>query len=640
MFVHLGPATWQGREYDNHSTPLDRINPKQLDTEQWCRAAKLWGAKQIIFVAKHTGGFCWWQTRTTEYGIRNTPWKNGKGDVLAELAASCRRNGLNLGVYVYPGDDTWGATMGSGGRTKDPARQEGYNKVFRQQLTEVLTNYGPIKEVWFDGSCVIEVSDILREHASEAVIFQGPMASIRWPGNEKGMLPDPAWNSLSSKALKTGSATVAQGDPDGDAWAPLEADTPLYNHQWFWSAQNEKKRKSLKELMEVFYKSVGRGGVLLLNSSPDTEGRIPEGDMKLYEAFGKEIERRFATPVAEVADRKGRVTELSLPGLTSVNHVILMEDYTQGERIRGYVVEGRGANGTWSRLSGGVSVGRKKIDAFPPRRVSAVRLRVTEAAAEPLVRRLAVFSVEGVSLGSMTASHPTTASAIHSARYGAALATDGDPATRWATPDGTKACWLEVDLEEPMQIGGTVIRELVGRVARFRLLSRNGNSEPWTTRHEGTRIGGDFRTAFPSFSGRFIRLEILDASDAPTITEFDLLPGEEEWKVCGRWDPKCVVNGKVELALDLSPYITAPAQYELKIVPAKEGERIRIDRTTLLYEGEEATPGMLTRLDETGDFNINRTAQVTAETRSALRIAFTPESPAGTKGEVRIRPKP
>jgi alpha-L-fucosidase len=239
MFVCLDPCTWQGREYDNHSTPLSQINLAQLDTDEGCRAATLWGAKEILFVAKHTGGFCWWQTETTKYGVKETAWKGGQGDVLAELSASCRKQGLNLGVYVYPGDDIWGAPSGSGGRTKDPAKQEAYNQVFRQQLTEVLTRYGKMTEVWFDGSCVIDDSDILKQHAADAVIFQGPQATIRWPGTESGKLPYPAWNSLSNKDLKTGVSTAAHGRPDGDAWAPLEADTTLYNHNWFWSADDE-----------------------------------------------------------------------------------------------------------------------------------------------------------------------------------------------------------------------------------------------------------------------------------------------------------------------------------------------------------------------------------------------------------------
>ena len=107
MFVALDPCTWQGREYDNHSLPLSRLNPSELNTDQWCETARLWGAKLILFVAKHTGGFCWWQTGTSNYGIKDTPWRNGKGDVLADLSKSCKKYGLDLGIYVYPGDEQW-----------------------------------------------------------------------------------------------------------------------------------------------------------------------------------------------------------------------------------------------------------------------------------------------------------------------------------------------------------------------------------------------------------------------------------------------------------------------------------------------------------------------------------------------------
>lgn len=121
MFIHFGMATWQGREYDNFSTALSRINPTGINTDDWCKAAQSFGAKQIIFVAKHVGGFCWWPTGTTDYNVSNTPWKQGKGDLVAEVAASCKKYGLKLGLYLYPGDDKWGAGLGSGGRTEDPS---------------------------------------------------------------------------------------------------------------------------------------------------------------------------------------------------------------------------------------------------------------------------------------------------------------------------------------------------------------------------------------------------------------------------------------------------------------------------------------------------------------------------------------
>ena len=154
----------------------------KLDTDQWVAAAEAMGAKYIVCVAKHVGGFCMWQTETTDYGVKSLSWRGGKGDVLADLATSCRKRGMKLGVYLSPCDRKHGA--GVGGRCGSPEAQKVYSKIYRQQLTEVLSRYGDIVEVWFDGSNVIEVGDILKKFASRAMVFQGPHATIRWVGNE------------------------------------------------------------------------------------------------------------------------------------------------------------------------------------------------------------------------------------------------------------------------------------------------------------------------------------------------------------------------------------------------------------------------------------------------------------------------
>jgi len=393
MFVCLDPCTWQGREYDDHSIALDRINPKDLDTDQWCETAKLWGAREILFVAKHTGGFCWWQTETTDYNIKNTPYKNGKGDVLKDLSVSCKKYGLNLGIYVYPGDETWGAGIGSGGRTKDPSKQEAYNKIFRQQLKETLANYGDIIEIWFDGSCIIDVSDILEKYAKNSVIFQGPHATLRWSGTESGKLFYPVWNAVKSEDMNTGVSTQVHSDPEGDIWAPLETNTTLYDHYWFWSPKKVKHRKSLADLMECYYKSVGYGSVFLLNSTPDTTGLIPKEDVKLYMAFGDEISRRFKTPIAEEKNIEGEIIILSLAKDQKVNHIVTMEDYRKGQRIREYVLEGF-SKGSWKELYRGKSIGRKKIDYFEEINLSKIRLNVIESSGKPIIRSIAAYYVE------------------------------------------------------------------------------------------------------------------------------------------------------------------------------------------------------------------------------------------------------
>jgi alpha-L-fucosidase len=391
MFLCLDPCTWQGREYDDHSTPLSEINPTNLDTDQWCEVAKSFGAKQILFVAKHTGGFCWWQTETSEYSIKNTPYKDGKGDVLAELANSCRKHGLKLAIYVYPGDDQWGAGIGSGGRTKDPAKQEAYSKVLRQQWTEVLTGYGEVSEVWFDGSCVVEVGDILSAYAPRAMVFQGPHATLRWPGNERGIAPYPTWQTVKKTDAATGVSTGKHSDPDGDVWLPMEMDTTLLDHKWFWAPDTDHMMKSLEHLMDIYYKSVGRGGVLLLNATPDTTGRIPESHVRRYREFGEAIRRIYENKTGETAGT-GRTLEMRFDRPTAVNHVITMEDIRYGHIVRAYEIDGL-IDGRWRKLVEGISIGYKRIDVIDTVAVEGLRLRVTRAVDQPVIKRFTAYEV-------------------------------------------------------------------------------------------------------------------------------------------------------------------------------------------------------------------------------------------------------
>ena len=393
MFVHFAPNTWQNQEYDDLSTPLSDINPQNLDTDQWCRVALSWGAKEILFVAKHVGGFCWWPTKSSDYNVSNIPWKGGKGDLLRDISESCKKFGLNLGVYVYPGDAYLGAYLGGGGATSDKEKQAAYTKAYRTQLEEVLSNYGDMIEVWFDGNNNLPINDILEKYASKCVVFQSPHATIRWCGNEKGMIPYPSWSTIDKRFLATGVATARHSDPDGDTWAALEADVPLYTHNWFWSSENEHKRKSVEELLEIYYKSVGRGSVMLLNASPTTNGDICPGDAKRYADFGKALEERFSNAL------KGRVTvlsdgaEIEFDEPASVNHLIIKEDYRHGERIRKYTVYGEGENGK-IELCKGSMVGSCRIQVFPTVKVKKIIFSVDVAAAEPMIKSVAAYCVD------------------------------------------------------------------------------------------------------------------------------------------------------------------------------------------------------------------------------------------------------
>ncbi|MBX7254772.1 MAG: alpha-L-fucosidase [Candidatus Hydrogenedentes bacterium] len=388
MFIHFAPNTWQDEEYDKRTTPLSEINPAQLNTDEWVAAAESFGAKYIVFVAKHVGGFCMWQTDTTSYGIKNTPWRDGKGDVLKDLSESCAKRGMKLGVYLSPRDDTLGAD--TGGVCKTPEEQKKYDAIYRQQLTEIMTKYGELAEIWFDGSTGIEVGDLLKQYAPKAMYFQSKYATIRWVGNEDGFAPYPAWNAVSEAARARG-ATAKDGDPNGNAWLPNECDARI-RRDWFYSSKNGDTLKSVDDLLEMYYLSVGHGAVLLLNMTPDTTGRFPEADVKRLAEFGAEINRRFGKSLAETGGQ-GSVVELALDKPTKIDHIITMEDITQGERVREYVIEGF-IDGAWKELCNGTAIGHKKIDRIESSTVTKVRLRVTNAAAEPQIRKLAVYKTE------------------------------------------------------------------------------------------------------------------------------------------------------------------------------------------------------------------------------------------------------
>ena len=392
MFICLDPCTWEGVEQGNHTYPIEKMNPSKLDVNQWIDAAEAFGAKMVLFVAKHSSGFCWWQTDTSEYSIKNTAYKGGNGDVLRELSDACKERGMKLGIYVYPGDLTYGAYLGGAGRTKDPNKQEAYNEVYRKQWEEVLSRYGEATEIWFDGNCIIPLEDIKEKYAPNAIVFGSSMANIRWVGNERGIAPYPAWNSVKKEDGGSGMATAAHGDPNGDLWMPLEVNTTLKDHYWFWSPENEGKLKSMDDLMECYYKSVGRGGLFLLNSAPDTSGLIPKADMKLYKKLGDEIRRRFSKSIKETSGR-GWLLELDLEKVTEIDHVIAMEDIEFGERVRRYAIDGTLDGKNWFEIVQGISIGHKRIDKFDPIRVTKIRFRSIEQAAEPIIRKLAVYMV-------------------------------------------------------------------------------------------------------------------------------------------------------------------------------------------------------------------------------------------------------
>lgn len=396
LFIHWFPMGWyqeidEARVMDKayQKELLARCTCENLDTDQWVQSALDLGAKYLMFVAKHALGFCAWQTDAGDFGMKQIPYQNGRGDVVRDLAASCKKAGIRLGIYLAA--DTMVMNVAQAGIVRDPAFQEEYDRIYRQWLTELLSRYGDVVEVWFDGSLNIDVADILRRYAPRAMVFQSRFATIRWVGQEEGYASDPAWNAVRFEDAKTGVATQRQGTPHGDVWLPLECDARLRADWGYHENLAENPLRSLDELMGMYYNSVGHGAVLLINQAPHPKGHIIKEDMARMKEFGEEIKRRFDKPVLE-GKGKGSIVELSLEPGVVFDHIILMEDIKKGERVREYRVEAQ-TGGVWQVLSTGSAIGHKKIDYFEPVSPEKVRLVVVNSVGQPLLKKIALYNV-------------------------------------------------------------------------------------------------------------------------------------------------------------------------------------------------------------------------------------------------------
>jgi alpha-L-fucosidase len=389
IFIHWAPNVYQGTEGDNLSTPRERINPDRFDAAKIVQAAKSAGAGYVIFVAKHVGGYCAWQTDTTDYSIKTSPWKNGKGDMVTDLAKACREQGLRFGVYLSPRSDIH--KVGGGGKAENAKRQKEYNEIYRRQLSEILTNYGPMFEMWFDGGNIVPVNDLIEQLAPNIITFQGRRTnSTRWVGTEHGFAPYPCWNTIEWKAGET--PAEGAGKVTGNVWCPAECDVSILRPNWFWREGSDRRILSLDDLIEIYYMSVGRGVNLLLNITPDGHGEVPEAQVRRLKEFGEEITARFGKPLASTKGQ-GDTLELKLAGPVTVDHFRLREDIRQGERVRQCLVEGRGEDGQWTTLWRGTQIGAQQIVAIKPVKLTALRLTIEKSVGPPVLREFAAFAV-------------------------------------------------------------------------------------------------------------------------------------------------------------------------------------------------------------------------------------------------------
>jgi len=371
IFVHWAPNSIKGIEGDDLSIAADKVVPDRFDARSIATAARSAGAGYVIFVAKHVGGWCAWPTETTGYSIKSSPWKNGKGDLVGELADACRGQDLRFGVYLSPRSDVH--KVGIGGCAREPSEQPAANDLYRRQLTEVLTRYGRMHEVWFDGGNILPVNDILDRLAPDCITFQGRRPnSIRWVGTEHGHAPYPCWSTVRWDSRST--PPDGAGDPAGNAWCPAEVDVSILRPRWFWYPGSDAHVLSLEALTEIYYLSVGRGCNLLLNIAPDPHGEVPPAQLSRLREFGDLVRARFSHPLAVAELARG--SELALPagGSAKVDHVRLSEDIAKGERVRAFAVEAR-VGGAWKVVCAGSQVGPRQIIPFEPVAADALRVR-------------------------------------------------------------------------------------------------------------------------------------------------------------------------------------------------------------------------------------------------------------------------
>ncbi len=393
IFVHFGIRTFHEGHSDWDGKPMDpaAFNPVKLDCGQWVRSAKAAGAKYMVLTAKHHDGFANWPSKHTDYSVAATPWKKGRGDVIREYVRACRRYGMKVGLYYSPAE--------ASPTFKADARA--YDDYFINQIGELLSGYGTIDVLWFDGCGSAghqydwkRISAAIRRMQPNVCIFALGDPDFTWVGNEIGVAPSPCWSTLA--ADYTDCTNREPAAPDGNfIWLPAECDCRLRMNNWFFSDHDADTIKSVPELMGLYYYSVGRNCNLLLNVAPDRRGRFPEKDALRLREFGTEFRRCFNRPLGtlEAFKREGNDWEWCPGQRVLVDHLILKEDITKGERIRHFVIETD--IGGWKTLYEGHCVGHKAICAFPPVPVHRLRIRVIQSEGTVHWRTLDLYNVSG-----------------------------------------------------------------------------------------------------------------------------------------------------------------------------------------------------------------------------------------------------
>jgi len=401
LFIHFGPNTFTGKEWGLGNEPGDVFNPTQADCKQWCRIAKAAGAKGIIITAKHHDGFCLWPSKYSTHTVRESKWKNGKGDVLKDLSEACRKYGLKFGLYISPWD-----------RNHLKYGTAEYNDVFVNMMKELFTNYGPIGELWWDGANGEgpngkkqlydwqRFEKTVRELSPNTVVFSDIGPDIRWVGNERGIAGTTNWNLLDTAGFTRGigappADTLNSGNRNGKNWIPAECDVSI-RPGWFYHQEEDNKVKSPQQLFDLYLKSVGRGANLLLNVPPDKNGLINANDSASLTGFKKLRDENFKHDLLKYGVMINKIHDvissvkrryLGIYAIfkkpTKLNCIVLKEDIKNGQSIQELAIT-ISNNGEAIKQITLTTVGRKRIVTFPAVDATEISIAVVHAKIVPL----------------------------------------------------------------------------------------------------------------------------------------------------------------------------------------------------------------------------------------------------------------
>ncbi|MCX2739747.1 alpha-L-fucosidase [Pontibacter anaerobius] len=438
-FIHFTTNTFTDLEWGYGDESPAIFNPSQLDAEQWVRTLKGAGFKGVILTCKHHDGFALWPSKYTEHSVKNSPYKDGEGDVVKEVADACQKYGMKFGVYLSPWD-----------RNRADYGNPSYIAYYRNQLEEIFTSYGPFFEMWFDGAnggdgyyggtretrridratyynwpATLRMVDQLQP-SPEVLFFSDAGPDIRWVGNEKGFVGETNWNTISNDTLYAGKAGIEDllntGSADGDKWIPGEVDVSI-RPGWFYHAKEDSLVKTPEKLFEIYLTSVGRGSTLLLNVPPDKRGLIHENDVEALKGWRQLLDEAFKTNLAAKAKVKAdtfrgkaaayagaNVTdgdketywatddgvtsgtlELDLGKVQLVKYVLLQEYIKLGQRVKSFTVDVWQDN-AWKPVADATTIGYKRILKLEqPSATDKIRINFTDARANPVISNIEVY---------------------------------------------------------------------------------------------------------------------------------------------------------------------------------------------------------------------------------------------------------